>query len=87
MFEATKMPEEMVKFLRNYWDNQLKTIETVESQTDKLVQMLFEQSDAVRSEGKQLFKQWTEMVKQSQVQYKKMMEENLAKMESMLKKE
>ena len=87
MIEPTKIPEEMVKFLRNCWDTQLKTIETVEGQADKLMQMFFEQSDAVRSEGKQLFKQWTEMVKQSQTQYKKMMEENLSKMESMIKKE
>jgi hypothetical protein len=87
MFEPTKLPEEMVKYLRSYWDSQLKTLETMEGQTDKLMQMLAEQSETVRTEGKQLFKQWTDVVKQSQTQYKKILQDNLSKMESMIKKE
>jgi hypothetical protein len=86
MFEPTKLPDEMVKYFRNYWDMQLKTIEAAEGQTDNLLQTLTEQTDAVRAEGKQLFKQWTDMVKQSQAQYKKLVQDNIAKMESMIGK-
>jgi hypothetical protein len=87
MLEPSKMPEDMAKFLRTSWETYLKLLETVQGQTEKVMEMMLEQSDNLRSDGKQMLKQWTEMMKQSQVQYKKMMEDNLDKLESMFKKE
>jgi len=87
MLEPAKMPEDMAKFLRASWETYLKLLETVQGQTEKVLEMMLEQSDSVRAEGKEMLKKWTEMMKQSQVQYKKMMEDNLDKMETMFKKE
>ena len=87
MLEPAKMPEDMAKFLRASWETYLKLLETVQGQTEKVMEVMLEQSDSVRAEGKEMLKQWTEMMKQSQVQYKKMMEDNLDKMETMFKKE
>ena len=87
MVEPAKMPEDMAKFLRTSWETYLKLLETVQGQTEKVMEMMLEQSDNLRSDGKQMLKQWTEMMKQSQVQYKKMMEDNLGKLETMFKKE
>ena len=87
MLEPAKMPEDMAKFLRASWETYLKLLETVQGQTEKVLEVMLEQSDSVRAEGKEMLKKWTEMMKQSQVQYKKMMEDNLDKMETMFKKE
>jgi len=87
MLEPAKMPEDMAKFLRASWETYLKLLETVQGQTEKVLEVMLEQSDSVRAEGKEMLKKWTEMMKQSQVQYKKMMEDNLEKLETMFKKE
>jgi len=87
MLEPAKMPEDMAKFLRASWETYLKLLETVQGQTEKVLEMMLEQSDSVRAEGKEMLKKWTEMMKLSQVQYKKMMEDNLEKLETMFKKE
>jgi|GEM_PF-1572419 len=87
MIDTGKVPEEMVRFLRNSWETYLKILETVSSQTEKVLEIILNQTDALQSEGKQMFKQWLIMMKESQDQYKKMMEENLKKLESMVNKE
>ncbi len=86
MFDPTKIPEEMVKFLRTSWETYLKILETVQSQTEKALELILTQSDALREEGKQLIKSWLDLMKQSQEQYKKMMEENLSKLEEIMSK-
>jgi len=87
MVEPTKIPDEMVKFLRASWETYLKLMETVQGQTEKVLEMMIEQSDLLRGEGKQMIKQWTEMMKLTQTQYKKMMEDNISKLETIFKKE
>jgi len=86
MFDPTKISEEMVKFLRTSWETYLKILETVQSQTEKALELILTQSDALREEGKQLIKSWLDLMKQSQEQYKKMMEENLSKLEEIMSK-
>ncbi len=77
----------MVKFIRTSWETYLKILETLQSQTEKALEMILTQSDALREEGKETVKKWMELMKESQEQYRKMMEENLSKLESMLSKE
>ena len=87
MIDPGKIPEEMIKFLRTSWETYLKILETLQSQTEKALEMILTQSDALREEGKKMVKKWMELMKEGQEQYRKMMEENLSKLESMLSKE
>jgi len=87
MIDPTKAPDEMVRFLKASWETYLRMMETIQAQTEKILEVMLSQSGALQEEGKQMIKQWSEMMKQSQQQYKKMMEENLAKLESMIPKE
>lgn len=77
--DIINMPEEIAKVLRTGWESQKKTMEIIEGQTEKFMQMCFTQDDTLRAESKEMLKRWIDMVKQAQAQYKKMMEENLAK--------
>jgi len=87
MIDPSKIGEEMVKFIRTSWETYLKILETLQSQTEKALEMILTQSDALREEGKEMVKKWMELMKEGQEQYRKMMEENLSKLESMLSKE
>jgi hypothetical protein len=87
MLEPVKVPGEMVRFMKASWETYLRIMETIQAQTEKILEVMLTQSSAVQDEGKQMIKQWTEMMKEAQAQYKKIMEENLSKLESMINKE
>lgn len=87
MLDPLKVSGEMVRFLKASWETYLRIMETIQSQTEKIVEVMLTQSGTLQEEGKQMIKQWTEMMKEAQAQYKKIMEENLAKLESMVSKE
>lgn len=87
MLEPVKVPEEMVRFMKASWETYLRIMETIQAQTEKILEVMLTQSSALQDEGKQMIKQWTEMMKDAQAQYKKIMEENLSKLESMVSKD
>lgn len=87
MQEPSKTPEDMAKFLRVSWETHLKLMEMVQGQTEQVLEMMLEQSHTLRDEGVQMVKQWAEVMTQTQSRYKQMMEENLDKIEGMVKRE
>ncbi len=82
-----KSTEQMLGFLKASWEGYLRMMQTLQTQTEKVVELMLNQGEALQEESKQMLEKWVAMMKQAQDQYQKMMTENLKKMESMFSKE
>lgn len=77
---------EMFKGWRASWESYVKTLTMMQEQGEKMLEMLFAQSETVQDETKKLAKEWMVNAKEAQKSYLQTMEENLKKIEDLLSK-
>jgi hypothetical protein len=77
---------EMLKMWKASWENYVKNLSMMQEQGEKMLEMLFAQSDSAHDETKKVVKQAIENAKDAQDSYFQAVEENLKKVEEALAK-
>jgi polyhydroxyalkanoate synthesis regulator phasin len=77
---------EILKGWRSSWESYVKTLTMMQEQGEKMLDLLFTQSDSVREESKKLIKDGLDNAKEAQKSYLDSVEENLKKIEDLLAK-
>jgi polyhydroxyalkanoate synthesis regulator phasin len=78
---------DMLKLWKSSWENYVKTLTTMQEQGEKMLDLLFTQSETLQEETKKLVKEWMVNAKDAQKSYLHTVEENLTKIEEALSKE
>lgn len=76
---------EMFKLWKASWESYAKSVRGMSDQGEKMMEMFFTQGDAVKDEARKVYREISANTKTAQENYLKTIEENLAKMEEMLK--
>lgn len=74
--------KELFSFLKTSWETYIQMLETVQAQSEKTLELLLNQGETLKTEGRQMLQQWLDSMKKVQENYKKLVEENLKKLES-----
>lgn len=82
--DGKEAQKEMLQLLKSNVETYFQTQEMLQNQSEKMLDMMVTQSEAIQTEGKNLLKKWLESVKKANADYRKMMEENLKKSEDYL---
>ena len=77
---------EMLKGWRSSWESYVKSLSMMQVQGEKMLEMLFAQSESAQDETKKVIKQAIENAKDAQNSYFQAVEENLRKIEEALAK-
>ena len=77
---------EMLKGWKSSWESYVKTLTMMQEQGEKMLDLLFTQSDTVREESKKLIKEGLDNAKEAQKSYLNSVEDNLKKIEDLLAK-
>jgi polyhydroxyalkanoate synthesis regulator phasin len=77
---------EMLKSWQSSWKSYVKTLTTMQEQGEKMLDLLFTQSETVRDETKKLIKEGMDNAKEAQKSYLDSVEENIKKIEDLLAK-
>lgn len=81
---GAQLPKELLKVWKTSWESYLKTVNTLQEQGDKMMELMLNQSDAYREEAKKLIKEWAQNTKEIQKNYLEAIQENWKKLEEML---
>ena len=82
--EGKDLQKEMLKMVKASWETYFQMLETVQEQSEKMMELMVSQGEALQSESKNALRQWLDNAKKTQAEYKKVMEENLSKLEGYL---
>jgi hypothetical protein len=77
---------DMLKLWKSSWESYVKTLATMQEQGEKMLDLLFTQSESLQEETKKLVKEWMVNAKDAQKSYLQTVEENLKKIEEALSK-
>jgi hypothetical protein len=77
---------EMLKMWKSSWGTYVKNLSMMQEQGEKMLEMLFAQSESTHDETKKVIKQAIENAKDAQSSYFQAVEENLKKIEEALGK-
>jgi hypothetical protein len=84
--EGKEMQNEMLKMMKASWETYFQMLETVQEQSEKMLELVVNQGEALHSEAKTALRQWLDNAKKTQAEYRKVMEENLKKLEGYFSK-
>lgn len=79
--DGKEMQKEFFQLVKANLETYFQAQEMLQSQSEKMLDILISQSEAIQTEGKQLLKKWLENLKKAGVEYRKVLEENLKKSE------
>jgi len=77
---------DMLKGWRSSWESYVNTLNTMQEQGEKMIDLLFTQSENVQKETKSLIKESMSHAQEAQKSYFQAVDENLNKMEDLLAK-
>ena len=77
---------EMFKMWRSSWESYVKTLQSIQEQGDKMLDLFLAQSDAIREENKKLLRDGMSNAQQAQKAYFEAVEENIRRFEEMFEK-
>ncbi|MCU0722538.1 MAG: hypothetical protein MUC63_02790 [Planctomycetes bacterium] len=80
-----KWGKEMVDFMRATFDTQMASMATLQNQWEKIFKTTFERNLVAQEEARGMLNEWLAMAKKNREDYKKMMEENITSLNSILK--
>jgi len=80
-----KWGKEMVDFMRSTFDTQMATMATLQNQWEKIFKTTFERTLTSQEEGREMLNEWLAVTKKNREDYKKMMEESITNLGTMLK--
>ncbi len=75
------MPKGMMTIWKQSWESYLKTVEAMQDQGDKMMEMMIGQNPVLPDEAKKMMEDWAINAKKMQKAYLDMAQENLKKME------
>ena len=75
---------EMLKGWRSSWESYVNTLTMMQDQGEKMIDLLFTQSENVQKETKSLIKESMSNAQEAQKSYLQAVDENLNKMEELL---
>ncbi len=79
--------KEMLRVWKSSWESYVKSLTMLQDQGDKMLDLLFTQSETMQEESKKLLKEWRANTKEAQKSYIQSVEQNLQKIEELLGKE
>ncbi len=80
--EQNKLFTDLFSFMKTNYETTLKTMEMVQEQAEKTLDIVVDQSSTVQAEAKKTLKEWAANGKKLREDYKKYSEEYLKKMEN-----
>ncbi len=83
--EGKDVQKEMLKMVKSSWETYFRMLETVQEQSEKMMELMITQGETLHGESKTALRQWVDNAKKTQAEYRKVMEENLEKLEGYLK--
>jgi hypothetical protein len=82
MMDQKQIAAQMIQFNKTAFDNSLKAIEMVYEQNEKMLESFLDQATWLPEDGKKTIRDWMNAYKTGCDNYKKMVDENYAKVES-----
>ena len=83
--EGKDLQKEMARMVKSSWETYFQMLETVQEQSEKMMEMMMNQGETLQSESKTALRQWLDNAKKTQAEYKKVMEENIEKLDGYIK--
>lgn len=80
--EQNKLFNDLFAFMKTSYETTLKSMEMMQGQAEKTLNIMLDQSVSVQGEGKKAVKDWIEYGKKIRDEYKKQSEDYMKKMES-----
>ncbi len=81
MVQFKDMFKQMIDFNRTAYENAFKNMNILEEQMEKVFDLYSENAVGVSDEGKKAAKEWASMYKKGYEDFKKLVDDNLKKME------
>lgn len=77
---------EMFKMWKSSWENYVKTLQMMQTQGDKMLDLFLAQSDTIREETKKMLREGMSNAQQAQKTYFEAVEENFKRFEELFGK-
>ncbi len=81
MMDNKKMAKQMIDFNKSAFDNSFKAMTLVYEQNEKMIEAFVGQASWLPEEGRKALKDWMESYKKGCEDFKKMVDDNYAKVE------
>lgn len=81
-----KIFKQMIEFQKNAFDNSFKALSTFQDNSEKLVDVMVNQSPWVPEEGRKAFVEWLESYKKGRDEFKNLVDDNYKKVEDFFEK-
>ena len=72
---------QLIEFHKSTFDNTFDSLTALQQQTENMIQAFLMQAGWLPSEGREVINQWVDIYKKGQIDFKKTMDENYAKVE------
>ena len=82
MMDQKQMAKQMVQFNKTAFDNSFKAMTLVSEQNEKMLDAFLAQAAWMPEEGRKAIKDWTESYKKGCEDFKRMVDENYARVEA-----
>ena len=83
---SPEMPKELLTLWKQSWETYVKTLESMQAQGDKMMEMMLEQNAFLPDESKKAMEEWAVSAKKMQKAYLDMVQDNIKRMEELLGK-
>lgn len=80
--DPKKMAKQMIDFYKTSFDNTYSALSIMQEQTERMTNMFMEQAPGLPADGKKAFQEWMKASKKSCEEFKKNVDENFKKAES-----
>ena len=79
-----QVPKQILGMWKSFWETYVKTLKAAEEQSDRMLDLMLQQSDTLQEEAKKLIKEWVKNSKEVSNSYLDAVEQNVNKIEEML---
>lgn len=83
-FEPTKFVQQIVDFQKSAFENTFNAMLMVQGQTEKMTEAFLSKNNMIPEESQKMLQEWTLAFKKGQEDFKKTMDENFKKFESLM---
>ena len=79
-----QVPKQVLGMWKSSWETYVKTLKAAEEQSDRMLDLMLQQSDTFQEEAKKLVKEWVKNSKEVSKSYLDAVEQNVNKIDEML---
>ncbi|MBL0699875.1 MAG: hypothetical protein JJV92_03205 [Desulfosarcina sp.] len=83
MMEVGDMAKQMIDYQKSTFNNVFNAMNMLQEQSEKMTMTFLEQSPAIPETGKKSVKEWNQAVKKGREDFKKVLDDNFGKMETL----